>query len=307
MKNRWIVFLLVLALLLGSCGPAKEGKEKSDLPQVTVTTTFLQDMTQELAGDFVNIQLIIPAGEDPHLYTAKPADYSKIENADLLLYQGLHFEGKMVEALEARGKAVTAKFKKEDLGELDADGYVVVDPHFWFDIDLYKLATETAAEYLEELLPEHKEEISENLKTYLGKLEDLDQEVREKLNEIPKESRYLITPHDAFNYFSRAYGITVRSPQGVSTSSEVGNKDIDETVNFIVSHKIKAVFAESTTDPARMRKLQEACKSKGFDVEVVSGEGKELLSDSLAPKGEDGDTYISMYEHNINLIYEHLK
>ncbi|EGL37373.1 hypothetical protein HMPREF9124_1692 [Oribacterium sp. oral taxon 108 str. F0425] len=117
----------------------------------------------------------------------------------------------------------------------------------------------------------------------------------------------MITPHDAFNYFSRRYGIEVVAPQGVSTDSEVANKDIDKTVDFIVKHKVKAIFAESTTDPARMEKLKEACRAKGFDVKVVSGEGNELFSDSLAPEGQSGDTYIDMYKHNIKLITENLK
>ena len=117
----------------------------------------------------------------------------------------------------------------------------------------------------------------------------------------------MITPHDAFNYFSRRYGVEVVAPQGVSTDSEVANKDIDKTVDFIVEHKVKAIFAESTTDPARMEKLKEACMAKGFDVKVVSGEGNELFSDSLAPKGQSGDTYIDMYKHNVKLITENLK
>ena len=124
------------------------------------------------------------------------------------------------------------------------------------------------------------------------------------MNEI---SRYLITPHDAFNYFSRAYNIKVVAPQGVSTDSEVANKDIESTANFIVEHKVPAIFAESTTDPARMEKLKEMCKAKGFDVKVVSGDGNELFSDSLAPSGQDGDNYIDMYKHNVDLIVDNLK
>lgn len=190
---------------------------------------------------------------------------------------------------------------------MEQDGEVVVDPHFWFNINLYKEATRNAAEDLEKLLPEEKENIEKNLKDYLAKLDDLDKENKEKINSIPESSRYLITPHDAFNYFSRAYNIPVKAPQGVSTDSEVANKDIEDTVNFIVKNKIKAIFAESTTDPMRMEKLKEAVNAKGIDVEVVSGQGKELFSDSLAPEGQAGDSYIDMYKHNVDLIVENLK
>lgn len=313
MKFKKILIMLAVLIFVSSCSK-NDNKDALDIRNqskekkvVTVTTSFLYDMVYNLVGDKVDRELIIPAGEDPHLYTAKPQDLEKIKKADLLLYHGLHFEGKMVDVLEKRGSAVARSFKKEDVGEMEQDGEVVVDPHFWFNINLYKEATRNAAEDLEKLLPEEKENIEKNLKDYLAKLGDLDKENKEKINSIPESSRYLITPHDAFNYFSRAYNIPVKAPQGVSTDSEVANKDIEDTVNFIVKNKIKAIFAESTTDPMRMEKLKEAVNAKGFDVKVVSGQGKELFSDSLAPEGQAGDSYIDMYKHNVDLIVENLK
>lgn len=313
MKFKKILIMLAVLIFVSSCSK-NDNKDALDIRNqskekkvVTVTTSFLYDMVYNLVGDKVDRELIIPAGEDPHLYTAKPQDLEKIKKADLLLYHGLHFEGKMVDVLEKRGSAVARSFKKEDVGEMEQDGEVVVDPHFWFNINLYKEATRNAAEDLEKLLPDEKENIEKNLKDYLAKLDDLDKENKEKINSIPESSRYLITPHDAFNYFSRAYNIPVKAPQGVSTDSEVANKDIEDTVNFIVKNKIKAIFAESTTDPMRMEKLKEVVNAKGFDVEVVSGQGKELFSDSLAPEGQAGDSYIDMYKHNVDLIVENLK
>ncbi|WP_243343806.1 zinc ABC transporter substrate-binding protein [Anaerococcus sp. AGMB09787] len=321
-----LIFLFALCLSLVGCKAANnevkeanpeskpaatmdEGssEETSAKKSVTVTTSFLNDMVKNLAGDKVDVNLIIPAGEDPHLYVAKPQDLQKIKEADLLLYHGLHFEGKMIDALEKTGYAVTETFSKDKLGSMKEDGAEIVDPHFWFDIDLYKEATTNAANKLTELLPEAKEEIDGNLKAYLAKLDELDEENRKALEAIPEGQRQLITPHDAFNYFSRRYNIPVMAPQGVSTDSEVANKDIDKTVDFIVNNKVKAIFAESTTDPARMEKLKEAAAAKGFEVKVVSGEGQELFSDSLAAEGEDGDTYIDMYRHNVKLISENLK
>lgn len=323
MKKLFLIFLFVLALTgcSGKKTDTAEGavknqpqntaqeskKEESDKKKVTVTTSFLYDMVGQLAGDYVKRELIIPAGEDPHLYVAKSQDVKKIAEADLVLYHGLHFEGKMVEVLEKKGIAVSKNFPKDKIGEMDEDGHRIVDPHFWFDISLYKNAVKTASEELQKLLPEHKDDIAKKTEAYMGQLDDLDRYNQEELAKIPQESRYLITPHDAFNYFSRAYHIQVVAPQGVSTDSEVANKDIDKTADFIVAHKVKAIFAESTTDPARMEKLKESCKAKGFDVKVVSGEGQELFSDSLAPQGQEGDTYISMYRHNVNLIVQNLK
>lgn len=313
MKLKKLLIVLAMLIIASSCSKNADktyleaNKQGDGKKIVTVTTSFLYDMVDNLVGDKVEKEFIIPAGEDPHLYTAKPQDLEKIKKADLLLYHGLHFEGKMVDVLEKKGSAVSRTFKKEDIGEMEEDGKVVVDPHFWFDIKLYKEATKNAAEDLEKLLPEEKESIEKNLESYLAKLDELDKENKEKISSIPEASRYLITPHDAFNYFSRAYNIPVKAPQGVSTDSEVANKDIEDTVNFIVKNKVKAIFAESTTDPMRMEKLKEAVKAKGFDVKVVSGEGQELFSDSLASEGQVGDNYIDMYKHNVDLIVENLK
>ena len=190
---------------------------------------------------------------------------------------------------------------------MEEDGKKIVDPHFWFDVALYKQATEAAAAELIKLVPAHEKEIQENLKKYLADLDALDAEITQKIAQIPEGQRNLVTPHDAFNYFSHRYHVNVIAPQGVSTDSEVANADIEKTANYIVEHKVKAVFAESTTNPERMKKLQEVCKTKGFDVEIVGGEGSELFSDSLAPVGQKGDTYITMYRSNIDLIVSHLK
>lgn len=311
MKKFIWALLAILALSMTACGIFTGNTPPSTATQgkktVTVTTSFLQDMVKQLAGDKVNVEMIIPAGADPHLYVAKPQDAAKIKNADMVLYHGLHFEGKMQDALKDKGYPVSKTFDKAKIGVMGEDGHEIIDPHFWFDIDLYKEATINAAKQLEELLPDDKAMIEKNLEKYLAELTQLDEETRAKINSIPKENRYLITPHDAFNYFSRRYDIPVMAPQGVSTDSEVANKDIQETVNFIVQHKVKAIFAESTTDPARMEKLREACKTKGFDVKVVSGEGHQLFSDSLAEQGQPGDTFIGMVRHNVDLIVENLK
>ena len=284
----------------------KSGTEKK--LKLTVTTSFLQDMASVLAGDFTDITLVIPAGEDPHTYEAKPEDHEKFKNAELVLYHGLHFEGKMTELLEAvHGVPVTADFKKEDLITMEEGGGEVTDPHFWFDTALYQEAVKKAASSLEEKLPEHRQEIEKNCAAYLDQLDSLKSYCAEQIEKIPEGSRILVTPHDAFNYFSRSYGIEVKAPQGVSTDAELSTSDMAETADFIVSHKIKAIFAESTTDPARMEKLRESCKAKGWEVSVVRGEGKELFSDSLAPKGQDGDNYIDMVKHNVDLIVSNLE
>ena len=179
MKLKKLLIVLAMLIIASSCSKNADkthleaNKQGDGKKIVTVTTSFLYDMVDNLVGDKVEKEFIIPAGEDPHLYTAKPQDLEKIKKADLLLYHGLHFEGKMVDVLEKKGSAVSRTFKKEDIGEMEEDGKVVVDPHFWFDIKLYKEATKNAAEDLEKLLPEEKESIEKNLESYLAKLDEL--------------------------------------------------------------------------------------------------------------------------------------
>ncbi|RVU54260.1 metal ABC transporter substrate-binding protein [Anaerosphaera multitolerans] len=307
--------LIMFAIMLSLIGCQKNEMENQTVEtegskSVTVSTSILEDMVFQLAGDIVDIEVIIPAGEDPHSYLAKPKDLQKIEKADLVLYHGLDYEGQLISALESKGYAVTENFPEEKLyalSEEDGHGHGNIDPHYWFDLDLYKLALEQVSEKLGELVPEKKDTFEENKKNYLNKLNEMDDNNRKLIAEIPQDQRYLITPHEAFNYLSKYYNIPVMAPQGIGSDSEVASKDIQETVDFIVEHKIKAIFVESTTDPARMEKLKEDCKAKGHEVMVVSGKDRELFSDSLAPKGEEGDTFIEMYEHNIKLIVENLK
>lgn len=306
--KKWLCSFLAAsaAFVLMACG-AQQTSQSSAKPQVTVTTSFLYDMVHQLAGDEVAVELLIPAGEDPHIYVAKSSDLKKLQTADLVLYHGLHFEGKMLEALEQTGVAVTKDFKESQLNTMDEDGETIVDPHFWFDIALYKTAVMTASKELQQLLPDKADAIRDNEKAYLAELDELHTWTVEELSGIPAERRYLVTPHDAFNYFASSYDFTLYAPQGVSTDSEVANSDMIETVNLIVEKQIPAIFTESTTNPERMKKLQEAVAAKGGQVELVSGHGKELFSDSLAPAGEDGETYVDMYRHNITLIVNYLK
>lgn len=307
MKKLVLSFALLLSLFgLVACR-SSQSQEATSKPKVAVTTSFLNDMVYQLAGDEVERELLIPAGEDPHLYVAKSSDLSKLQSADLVLYHGLHFEGKMVEALEKTGVAVSKNFSPSELTTMDEDGEQIVDPHFWFSIPLYKSAVAVASEELQKILPEKAEQIQKNTDSYLAQLDDLHTWIEKELSVLPAESRYLVTPHDAFNYFASSYDFTLYAPQGISTESEVANSDMIETVNMILEHGIKAIFTESTTSPERMEKLQEAVKAKGGQVEVVTGEGKELFSDSLAPEGGDGATFIDMYKHNINLMVQYLK
>lgn len=303
-----IIMSLIIGLLAACDNNAESGAEEDDRPQLTVTTTFLYDMVEVLEEgvDGFNTELIIPAGEDPHVYEPTSSDLQMLVESDVILYQGLNFEGRMVDALDT-GTAVAENFEEGNLETMEEEDGEEVDPHFWFDLDLYKQAMQIVADTLSEENPEGVAQYQENLDSYFSELDELDQYVTDRINEIPEESRIVITPHDAFGYLASSYDLEVHAPQGFSTDSEVSNNMIQQTAELILENDINAIFVESTTNPDRMQRLQEIVSSQGGEVEVVSGEDNALLSDSLAPEGQSGDTFISMYKHNIDIIVDNLK
>ncbi len=306
--RKMLLFIAVSAIFLAACSGQGEDAETDDKTQVAVTTTFLYDMVSVLEEDvdYFNLELIIPAGEDPHVYQPKASDLRKINESDFILYQGLNFEGRMIDLLKT-GIPVADDLDTSSLETIEEEGSSEVDPHFWFNIELYKEAMTNVSEILIEMNPDGKAAYQDNLNAYFEALDALDDYVTERIEEVPRESRILITPHDAFGYLATSYDIDVHAPQGFSTDSEVSNNQIQNTAALIAERDINAIFLESTTNPDRMTRLQEIVASEGVEVEVISGENRALLSDSLAPRGEAGDTYISMFKHNIDLIVENLK
>lgn len=299
------IFILTLAACSSDAGNAETDPDKQNL---VVTTTFINDMVKVLEDGVngFNTEMIIPAGEDPHVYEPKASNLRALGNADVTLYHGLNFEGRMADIL-TEGVSITEGFQSENLEEMEEADGMVVDPHFWFDIDLYKQAFTTVKDILIENNPDDAAAYEENYEHYLNTLDELDTYVNERINEIPEDARLLVTPHDAFGYLSSNYDLEVHAPQGFSTDSEVSNNQIQTTADLITDNNIKAIFVETTTNPDRMSRLQEIVSSQGGEVEVISGEGQELLSDSLAPEGETGDTYLTMYRHNIDTIVDNLK
>src|SRR5690625_2038146 len=306
--RKTILFIVVSAIFLTACGAQEDNAETDDRIQIAVTTTFLYDMVSVLEEDVdhFKLELIIPAGEDPHVYQPKASDLRKINESDFILYQGLNFEGRMIDLLET-GIPVADDLDTSSLETMEEDGVAEVDPHFWFNIDLYKEAMTNVFNILTEMNPDGEAAYQDNLNAYFEELDELDDYVSDRIEEVPRESRILITPHDAFGYMATSYDIDVHAPQGFSTDSEVSNNQIQNTAALIAERDINAILLESTTNPDRMTRLQEIVASEGVEVEIISGDNRTLLSDSLAPRGESGDTYISMYKHNIDLIVDNLK
>lgn len=302
-----ILVLLCAALLFAGCDVNKQ--QTKTKKNIVVTTTFINDIVDVLAKDKVEKHMLIQVGVDPHLFEAKSSDIEAIHKADLVLYSGLHLEAKLADIFEKMNKdgkstiAVTEKIDKSKLLILEEDGESVVDPHYWFDIDLYKNSVEVVLANLINLDAENKEFYVKNYEEYTKQLDALKKRSFEKINEIPVERRFLITPHDAFQYFSKANNIEVKALQGVTTDSEISTKDVIDLVDFIFENKVKAIFVESTTPHKNIEAVKDALKAKKFEITI----GKELYSDSLSDKEHNADTYIKMYDYNVNAIVEALK
>ncbi len=299
-----IVYLLT-ALLVASCGTADkdEGKLK-----IVTTTTMVTDMVKNIGGDLVQVQGLMGSGVDPHLYKASEGDVTKLYEADLIIYNGLHLEGKLVEVFEKmndQGKATLAISEALDKSNLIGSDYFAsnYDPHIWFDTDYWTQMVNYVTESLSQMDPENTIAFESNRDRYLRSIDTLKTDIQKKIEELPADQRILVTAHDAFNYFGRAYGFQVVGLQGLSTATEAGVKDVQRITEFIIENKIKAVFIESSVPRRTVEALQAAVKDKGHQVTI----GGELYSDALGSAGTKEGTYTGMYRHNVNTIVNALK
>lgn len=300
-----LVMSFILTILPG-CSKDSGEVNKEDKLKVVVTTTIIEDVAKNIAGDLVDIEALMGPGVDPHLYKASAGDVGKMSEADMVIYNGLHLEGKMGEVFEnIDGKIIFAaneNLPESELLDLKTNpGYF--DPHVWFDVQIWKLVTDRIAQGLKELDPDNSKVYDENLARYQLELDELDKYVRDKIEELDEDKRILVTAHDAFQYFGNQYGFEVRGLQGISTDAEVGTSDVRDLATFIVENQIKAVFLESSVPERNIEALKQAVEAKGFDVKI----GGKLHSDSTGGAGTSAESYIGTVTENINTIVNALK
>lgn len=314
MLTRSLHILAAAALVsFALVGCSNSGPPSFDGPpvRVTCTTTIVADLVQRVGGDRVAVQTIMGAGIDPHRYQPAPSDLQKIESAHLVFFSGLHLEGKMTDTFEKsagriRGFAVTRTIPHESLREAEPGSEAQHDPHVWFDVKLWMKCVESVREELSNLDPAGAEHYRRNAEAYLKELETLDAEIRVKLHTVPTAKRVLVTSHDAFGYFGRAYGYEVRGLQGVSTASETGTTDVQALAKFLGQNRIPAVFTETSTPEGGLKTVLEVCKRDyKHDVKLIGGDDA-LFSDALGEPGTPGGTYPGMIRHNVNVIVEAL-
>lgn len=301
-----IIALVAVLIVLVGCKPA--AKHINEKFTIVTTTTMITDLVKTLGGDAIEVKGIMGAGVDPHLYKASAGDLTKLSSADLIVYNGLHLEGKLVEVFEKMnqiGKTTIA------LGELLPKENVIHseafasshDPHIWFSIDNWRIITELLVNKLMELDPKNSATYVRNGIAYVKQLRALEAEMELKVSELPKEQRILVTAHDAFSYFGKEFDFNVVGLQGLSTATEAGVKDVQRISNFIIENKVKAIFVESSVPKRTVEALQAAVKSKGQEVKI----GGELFSDALGNPSEETGTYIGMYQYNVATIVNALR
>ncbi len=310
LREHMIRSLLVMAALFLTavgCSPRKADRQAGDKLNVVATTNLVGDLAAIIGGDAVEVTSLMGPGVDPHLYKASEGDVRRMAGAEAIFYGGLHLEGKMTDIFEQMKSrniptfAVTAG--NPDSVYIESPNFGGnYDPHIWFDVTLWKGAAAFVAESLSELVPEQESEFRSNLASYLSELDSLDLWVRSRTDEVPESARVVITSHDAFGYFGRAYGYEVRGLQGISTATEAGAADVQDLAEFVTSNRIPAMFVESSVPARGIEAVREAVRSRGFDVRI----GGNLFSDALGAPDTPEGTYVGMFRHNVNTIVDAL-
>lgn len=301
MKN--FIALLTAVLVLG-CANNKKDNGKLN---VVVTTTILTDLVQNIGGDLINLQGLMGAGVDPHLYKASEGDVSKLFNADVIFYNGLHLEGKLVaifEKMEAEKTTVALGDFLPKEGLISSDYFASnYDPHVWFNIQYFKEFSDQVTTVLSTKDPKNKERYQANNIAFQQELDLLQTTVENKIASLDPQKRILITAHDAFNYFGKNYGFKVVGLQGLSTATEAGVQDVQQLSEYIIEHKVKAIFVESSVPRRTIEALEAAVLSKGHQVSI----GGSLYSDALGDVGSVEGTYIGMFLYNVKTIVNALQ
>ena len=301
-----IAMLLVFGLLSGCT--KSESSDSDGRLNIVATTTMLYDLAVSIGGDLVNATALMGPGIDPHLYQASAGDVTKMQGADIILYNGLHLEGKMGDIFAALSRSGRTIICVEDslvdsMLLSDENNPDIHDPHIWFDVSLWKYAARHVAERLTSIDPDNADAYSANLAMYLIDLDELEWYIKERVTEVPENQRVLVTAHDAFRYLGRAYGFAVMGLQGISTDAEAGTADVSSLAAFIAQNRIKAIFVESSVPPRNIQALQAAVRARGFDV----GIGGELYSDSLGDNNSGHNTYLLTFKANIDTIVDALR
>ncbi len=276
--------------------------------QASTTIGMVADLVRQVGGDRVGVEALMGPGVDPHLYKPTATDAARLNKADVIFYSGLMLEGRMGDLfakLARSGKKVYATTESVPESQLtepaEFEGHY--DPHIWFDVSMWTETVPSIVKGLSEVDPSGKDLYEKNGAELMARMAELDKFCRDTAATLPEAARILVTSHDAYNYFGRAYGFKVVGLQGVSTVSEAGLADMAGLVDFIKEQKVKAIFVETSVNPAAIKRVAE---DAGVKI------GGELFSDAMGEPGEkkggfDVGTYDGMVRYNVSTIVNALK
>lgn len=288
MRKTILPLVLMLPLLLHS----------QEQPLVVSTASMIQDMARNIGGDNFRYHSIVPVGSDPHLYEPTPGDVRIVGNADIVLKNGLTFEGWLERLIENSAGQASVKTVTEGVVPISSIKYAnATDPHAWMSAANGLIYCQNIRDAFIEIMPEKEEQFTANYEAYRVKLEELDRYISSKIRQIPEQSRVLITSHDAFQYYGRRYSLRLEAVMGVSTDADVQTSDIRRLNQVIQETGVPAVFMESTINP---QVLKQIASDNGV---VIGG---ELFADSLSDIEGPAGTYLKMLRHNTDVIFEGL-
>jgi manganese/zinc/iron transport system substrate-binding protein len=301
-----MVGLLIVTGLMGCGGEmspdSSAGTGSPEVLNVVATVGMVADVVRQVGGDRVRVTQLMGAGVDPHLYKATRDDARKILLADLIVCSGLMLEGRMEEVLTDVSQkrpvvTFTSPYPRDQLLTPDgADGHP--DPHLWMDASAWAMCVSSVTDALCAAIPDQADAFRERSQSCIAELSALHEYGKARIASIPEGQRVLVTSHDAFGYFGRAYGLEVLGVQGLSTESEAGLQRINELVDVLVERKIAAVFVESSVSPRNIQAVIDGAKSRGHEVVI----GGELFSDAMGDDGTWEGTYVGMLDHNITVV-----
>jgi manganese/zinc/iron transport system substrate-binding protein len=296
--------ILILVLFLSGCAGIGAAENDERLNVVAITG-HIGDAVTQIAGDAVQLTTLLGPGLDPHTYVATEGDIFTFQSADLILANGLHLEAQLERVLEQIGQrgdttvvAVGDALDPAGLLSWEPEAGFPHDPHVWNDVQLWQQAVAVIRDTLIAADPENSATYTSNAEAYLAELAELDTYIRAETDRIPAERRIIVTAHDAFGYFGRAYGFEVEAVQGISTEAEASTADIQALVSIVVERQVPAIFVETTISPRTIEAVQAAVQSTGLEVTL----GGELYSDALGSAGSPTATYIGMMRHNIDTL-----
>lgn len=307
-KKVFYSLIFISLLFFQSCSSDKqETSDNKDVSiNVVVTTNIVGDLVKVIGGDKVKIDVLMNPGVDPHAYKATEGDVNRMFEADAIIYNGLHLEGKMTDIFEklSASKPTFGVADNLDSRELiKAEDVEYYDPHVWMSVSLWKEVSYEVMYALIEIDPFNKSNYMRNNAEYVKSLDELNSWIKNEVKAIPEEKRYLITAHDAFNYFGKAYNFEVIGIQGINTQEETGTNSIQNLSDLIIKNKIPAIFIETSVSEKFIKALQESVNSGGDNVSI----GGELYSDSLGDEKSGAGNYINMMKHNVSTIVNSLK